>query len=169
MLTFKDLSVEFELIRNGEIFWMNSNPSYGSQSQRTKSATPWFGIKSGCLQISRICRQNGNFEILHIQSEKTLWWNIFENHNQSFQKIFFFGKTGKKWNAVPRHIVAGQKPLNYTIFKALGRKDGSWKQVHLWQVSKASQLQYYLVKILQDNEFFTRLKNARRFLSSALS
>ena len=35
------------------------------------------------------------------------------------------------------------------------------KQLHLWQVSKASQLQYYLVKILQDNAFFTRLKNAK--------
>ena len=48
--------------------------------------------------------------------------------------------------------------MNYTIFKALGKKDGSRKQVHLWQVSKASQLQYYLVKILQDNAFFTGLK-----------
>ena len=84
-------------------------------------------------------------------------------------RIFFFEKTGKKWNAASRHIVAGLKPLNYTIFKALGKKDGSRKQLHLWQVSKASQLQYYLVKILQDNEFFTRLKNAQRFLSSALS
>ena len=35
------------------------------------------------------------------------------------------------------------------------------KQLHLWQVSKASQLQYYLVKILQDNAFFTQLKNAK--------
>ena len=70
---------------------------------------------------------------------------------------------------LPHALVAGQKPLNKTIFNALGKKDGSRKQVHLWQVSKASQLQYYLVKILQDNEFFTRFKNARRFLSSALS
>ena len=46
MLTFKDLSVEFGLIRNGEIFWMNNNPSYGSQSQHTKSATHWFGINT---------------------------------------------------------------------------------------------------------------------------
>ena len=35
-------------------------------------------------------------KILHIHSEKTLWWNIFENHNQSFQRILFFKKTGKK-------------------------------------------------------------------------
>ena len=35
---------------------------------------------------------------------------------------------------------------NYTIFKALGKKSGSRKQVHLCQVTKASQLQYYLVK-----------------------
>ena len=60
---------------------------------------------------------------------------------------------------------AGPKPLNYTIFKALAKKDSSRKQLHPWQVSKVSQLQYYLVKILQVNEFFTRLKNARRFPS----
>ena len=70
---------------------------------------------------------------------------------------------------LPHAVVAGQKPLNKTIFNALGKKDGSRKEVHLWQVSKASQLQYYSVKILQDNELFTRFKNARRFLSSALS
>ena len=83
--------------------------------------------------------------------------------------FFFFEKTAKKWNAAPRHIVAGLKPLNFTIFKALEKKGGWRKQVHLWQVSKASQLKCYLVKILQDNAFFTRLKIARRFLSSALS
>ena len=70
-------------------------------------------------------------EILYFHSERTLWWNIFENHIQSFQRIFIFEKTAKKWNAAPRHIVAGQKPLNYTIFKALGKKDGSRKQLHL--------------------------------------
>ena len=70
---------------------------------------------------------------------------------------------------LPHAVVAGQKPLNKTIFNALGKKDGSRKEVHLWQVSKASQLQYYSVTILQDNELFTRFKNARRFLSSALS
>ena len=36
------------------------------------------------------------------QSEKTLWWNIFENDNQSFQRIFIFEKTAKKWNAASR-------------------------------------------------------------------
>ena len=34
----------------------------------------------------------------------------------------------------------------YIIFKALGKKSGSGKQVYLCQVTKASQLQYYLVK-----------------------
>ena len=47
-----------------------------------------------------------------------------------------------------------QNLLNYTIFKALGKKGGPRKQVHLWQLSKAFQLQYYLVKILQNNVFF---------------
>ena len=109
--------------------------------------------------ISKICCQNWHFEILHFQSGKALWSNIFENHNQSFQMIFFFEKTAKKWNATPRHIVARLKPLKFTIFKALGKKGGWRKQLHLWQVSKASQLQYYLVKILQDNAFFTRSKS----------
>ena len=59
---------------------------------------------------------------------------------------------------LPQAFVAGQKPLNKTIFNALGKKDGSRKQVHLWQVSKASQLQYYSVKILQDNNFLLGLK-----------
>ena len=61
--------------------------------------------------------------------------------------------TAKKWNVALRHIVAGLKPLNFTIFKALRKKGGWRKQVQLWQVSKVSQLQYYLVKILQDNAF----------------
>ena len=73
--------------------------------------------------------------------------------------INVFEKTTKKWNAAPRHIVTGLKPLNFTVFKALGKKGGWRKQVHLWQVSKASQLQYYLVKILQDNAFFMRSKS----------
>ena len=149
-----------------------------------KTATrkrPYFTMESAMTAILRdasgkmhhgilfarrlICLKNWNFEILHFQSGKTLWWNIFENHNQSFQRISFFEKTAKKWNAAPRHIVAGLKPLNFTIFKALGKKGGWRKQVHLWQVSKASQLKYYLVKKLQDNAFFTRFKIARRFLS----
>ena len=102
-------------------------------------------------QILRIRRQNGNFHILHFQSGKTLWW--------SFQRTFFFVKSAKKWNAGLSNIVDGLKPLNFTIFNALGKKGGWRKQVHLWQVSKASQLQYYLVKILQDNAFFTRSKS----------
>ena len=62
---------------------------------------------------------------------------------------------------LPHAVVAGQKPLNKTIFNALGKKDDSRKEVHLWQVSKASQLQYYLVKYCKIyNEFCARLKNA---------
>ena len=103
--------------------------------------------------------QNSSYSV-----RKTLWWKIFENHNQISQRIFFFEKTGKKRNAAftpySRRLEIA-KPLNYTIFKSLGKKSGQRKQLHLWQVSKASQLQYYLVKILQDNAFFTRLKNAK--------
>ena len=129
------------------------------------------GVYGGCLPCPPLSSpvQNWNFEILHFQSGNTIWWNIFENHNRSFQRIFFYEKTAKKWNAAPRHIVAGLKPSNFTIFKALGKKGGWKKQVRLLQVSKASQLKYYLVNISQDNTFFTRLKIARRFLSAALS
>ena len=45
--------------------------------------------------MSRICRQNWNLEILHIQSEKALWWNIFENQNQSVQKFSFWREPAK--------------------------------------------------------------------------
>ena len=62
-------------------------------------------------------------EILHFQSERTLWWNIFENHIQSFQRIFIFEKTAKKWNAAPCHIVAGPKTFWIIPFsKPSGRK-----------------------------------------------
>ena len=54
------------------------------------------------------------------------------------------------------------KPLNYIIFKSLGKKRGQRKQLHLWQVSKASQLQYYLVKILQDNAFFYSVEKCQK-------
>ena len=99
-----------------------------------------------------------------IFSQKKDLGETFSKITIKASKDFFFSrKTSKKWNPAPRHIVAGpysrrSKPLNYTIFKALGEKEGSRKQVHLWQVNKASQLRCYLVKILQDNEVFTRLK-----------
>ena len=93
----------------------------------------------------------------------------FRKSQSQFPKNFSFSRKPANGEMLPHAVVAGQKPLNKTIFNALGKKDGSRKEVHLWQVSKASQLQYYSVKILQDNELFTRFKNARRFLSSALS
>ena len=100
---------------------------------------------------------------------KNPWVKHFRKSQSEFPKNFLFRENRQKWNAAPRHIVAGLKPLNYTIFKALGKKGGSRKQVHLWQVNNASQLQYYFVKILQGDAFFTRLRIARRFPSSALS
>ena len=98
-------------------------------------------------------------------SQKERFGETFSKITIKVSKEFSFSRKPPKSGMLPH---AGLKPLNFTIFKALGKKGGR-KQVHLWQVSKASQLQYYLVNILQDNEFFTRLKNARRFLSSALS
>ena len=58
-------------------------------------------------------------------------------------------------------------PGRWTPCKALGKKSSSRvNNAHLWQVSWASQLQYYLAKILRDNAVITRLINARRFISS---
>ena len=43
---------------------------------------------------------------------------LFRKSQSKFPKNFFWKKTGKKWNAAPRHIVAGLKPLNYTYFQS---------------------------------------------------
>ena len=76
-----------------------------------------------------------------------------------FPKNFLFRKKPAKSEMLrSRHSHRLEIAKNYTIFKALGKKSGSRKQVHLWQISKVCQLQYYLIKILQDNAFFTRLK-----------
>ena len=118
------------------------------------SLVVWFALKTEISKYS-------------IFSQEKPFGETFSKITIKVSKVFFFcEETAKKWNAAPRHIVAGLKPLNFTIFKALGKKGGWTKQVHLWQVSKASQLKCHLV---QDNAFFTRLKIARRVLSSALS
>ena len=77
-----------------------------------------------------------------------------------FPKIFFFEKNGQKVKCCVHAIATGlENAKNYTIFKALGKKSGSRKQVHLWQISKnPSYNTINLIKILQDNAFFTRLK-----------
>ena len=82
-----------------------------------------------------------------IFSQEKPFGETFSKITIKVSKGFSFStKPPKKWNAAPRHIVAGLKPLNFTIFKALGKKGGWRKQVHLWQVSKASQLKCHLVK-----------------------
>ena len=83
---------------------------------------------------------------------------LFRKSQSKFPKVFFFFSRRPAKSCPTPYTVAGLKPLNYTIFKALGKKDGSRKQVHLWQVSKVSQLRYYLLKIFQDNEFFYSVK-----------
>ena len=52
-------------------------------------------------------------------------------------KEFFFGKEPAKSEMLrSRAIATGlENAKNYTIFKALGKKSGSRKQVHLWQIS----------------------------------
>ena len=57
-----------------------------------------------------------------IQSEKTLWRKIFEHHNRSFQRIFFFVKTGKSEMLRSSHSFLLSTAKNYTNFKALGKK-----------------------------------------------
>ena len=85
---------------------------------------------------------------------------MFENHNQSFQRIFFFEKNRQKVKCCVHAIATGLENAKHnTIFKALGKKSGSRKQVHLWQISKDPCYNTInLIKILQDNAFFTRLK-----------
>ena len=106
-----------------------------------------------------------------IFSQKEPFGETFSKITIKVSKEFSFSRKPPKSEMLPHAIQSPvQNLLNYTIFKALGKKGGPRKQVHLWQVGKAFQLQYYSVKILQDNVLiFTRLKIARRFLSSALS
>ena len=61
-----------------------------------------------------------------------------ENHSQSFQRAF----------------------------KAHGKKSGSKKQVHLWQVTIGIPASYNTIwlKILQDDAFCTRLKKRPKIL-----
>ena len=93
----------------------------------------------------------------------------FRKSQSKFPKKFLFRENWQKVKCCPTPCSRRSKTFELYRFQSLGKKDGSRIQVHIWQVSKASQLQYYLVKILQDNEFFNRLKNTRRFLSSAHS
>ena len=65
----------------------------------------------------------------------------FRKSQSKFPKSFLFQENRQKVKCCPTPYSRRSKTLNYTIFKALGKKDGSRKQVHLWQVSKASQLQ----------------------------
>ena len=83
------------------------------------SLVVWFALKT---EVSKY----------FIFSQEKPFGETFSKITIKVSKGFFFEKTAKKWN--------------FTIFKALGKK-GSWrKQVHLWQVSKASQLKCHLVK-----------------------
>ena len=130
----------------------------------------WLGMKRLSQPVAQLpgngLRNLPEISKFFIFSQKKPFGETFSKITIKVSKEFSFSRKPPKSEMLPH---AGLKPLNFTIFKALGKKGGWRKQVHLWQVSKASQLQYYLVKILKDNEFFTRLKNARRFLSSPLS
>ena len=123
-------------------------------------------LKSGCLYDWEFAVKTEISKYFIFSQKEPFGETFSKSHWFKVSKEFSFSRKPPKSEMLP---YAGLKPLKFTIFKALGKKGGWRKQVHLWQVSKASQLQYYLVKILQDNEFFTRLKNAQRFLSSALS
>ena len=76
--------------------------------------------------------------------------SCIRGRTQFFKIVGFAGK---------RFLLSPPPP---PLRRLLGKESGSRKQVYLWQVGKASQWQYYLVKILQVNVFFTLLKIARR-------
>ena len=73
--------------------------------------------------------------------------SCIRGRTQFFKIVGFAGK---------RFLLSPPPP---PLRRLLGKESGSRKQVYLWQVGKASQWQYYLVKILQVNVFFTRFKN----------
>ena len=66
-------------------------------------------LRAAVCKYREFAVKTENFEILHFQSGKILWWNIFENHDQSFQRIFFFEKTAKKWNAAHTMHIGNSK------------------------------------------------------------
>ena len=95
----------------------------------------------------------------------------FRKSQSKFPKNFLFRENRQKVKCCPTPYSRRSKTFELYHFQS-PREERRFKETsssYLWQASKASQLQYYLVRRLQDNEFFTRLKNARRFLSSALS
>ena len=61
---------------------------------------------------------------IFIVSQKKSFGETFSKITIKVSKdfFFFFEKTGKKWNAAPRHIVAGLKPLNDPFSKPSERK-----------------------------------------------
>ena len=67
-----------------------------------------------------------------IFSQKKPFGETFSKIIIKVSKEFSFSRKPAKSEMLPsHHIVAGPKPLNYTIFKALRKKSGSRKQVHL--------------------------------------
>ena len=154
-------------------YWWNGNHPYDYRPNWTPSCilNSQWPVRYRVTLGAAVCKHRESAVKTEISkyfifSQKEPFGETFSKITIKVSKEFSFSRKPPKSEMLPH---AGLKPLNFTIFKALGKKGGWRKQVHLWQVSKASQLQYYLVNILQDNEFFTRLKNARRFLSSALS
>lgn len=102
-----------------------------------------------------------------ISSQRKPFDETFSKMKIKVSKELSFSRKPERSEMLPsRHMVSIQKspkPLNYIIFKAIGKKSGLRKQVHLWQVSNAFQFKYW------NNAFLTRLKEAHRFLSLALS
>ena len=72
-----------------------------------------------------------------IFSQKEPFGETFSKITIRVSKEFSFSRKPPKSELLPHgHMVAGLKPLNFTIFKALGKKGGPKKLDHLWQVSK---------------------------------
>ena len=74
-------------------------------------------------------------------------------------------------NPLVRHFGKSCIKVSKELSKPMGKKSGSKKQVHLWQVSMGIPASYNTIwlKILPDDAFCTQLKRAWSFLSLALS
>ena len=75
------------------------------------------GIILELLGIAGIPRQNWNFEKIHILTEDTLWWSIFEKCIRTLGKNFAFDKTEKKENyrVLAPAVIKWRRNLMHTV------------------------------------------------------
>ena len=60
-----------------------------------------ISLRAAVCKCRKICRQNGNFEILHIQSEKNPLVKHFRKSQSKFKKKFLFRENRQKVKCCP--------------------------------------------------------------------